>query len=117
MITAVLIVLFSVLLNVCTSIILKTTADQGAANVIIVGVGIGGAFLLNGLRFLAWGFANKRYRLSFTYPITSVYFPLMLAVTYAYHEPVHTTQIIGTILIFLGVVGLARKVESKDAPV
>ena len=110
------VVTFSVLLNVGTAVILKTTADQGAASTLIVLTGIGLSFFLNGLRFLAWGYANKRYRLSYTYPITSLFFPLMLLVTYAYHEPVHITQWIGTILISIGVIALTRKVESKDAP-
>ena len=72
---------------------------------------IGLVLLINGLRFVVWAFAHKRYPLSTTYPLTSLLYPVMLVVAYFYHEPTGPNQWLGTILITAGVAWLSWKVR------
>lgn len=104
----VLIVLFAVLLNVLSGIVLKSlTLRQSWATVYFI-LSLGAVLAINGLRFAVWAVAHRNYNLSLTYPLSSIFFPLMLVVAYAYHEPVGWNQWAGTIVITVGVIWLAR---------
>ena len=58
------VVLFAVSLNVFSGIILKSLADRPSISYAILAVGVGLVMLLNGLRFIAWSIAHKRYPLT-----------------------------------------------------
>lgn len=103
-------------LNVSSAIVLKTLASQDA-HLIVIGLGLGIVFLLNGLRLVVWMFANRRFPLSTTYPLTSVFFPVMLGVSFAYDEEITLSRIMGTLLITSGVFWLGWRVNrSKGVP-
>jgi drug/metabolite transporter (DMT)-like permease len=102
--TPVLIVLTAVGLNVLAGIILKTLANQANPSLYALAVGIGAVLMLHGLRMMAWLVAHRRFPLSSTYPLTSIFFPIMLGVSYAYGEPVGLRQLAGTALITAGIV-------------
>lgn len=112
------IVLCVVGLNVITAVILKLLATTSLATLIIA-LGIVGAIVLSGLRFVVWGIAHKRYPLSTTYPLSSLFFPSILGVSWAFHEQVGLPQVAGTVLIVAGVVWLTvsgRKRPTQSAP-
>jgi drug/metabolite transporter (DMT)-like permease len=64
------------------------------------------AFGVQGLRFLLWGYAHKRWPLSVTYPMTAIFFPMLIALAAAYGEPVSVQQWIGGFCITAGVAWL-----------
>ena len=96
-------------LNVASGIVLKTLAD-GAFSVIVIGVGFGTVLVFNALRLFVWMVANRRFPLSTTYPLTSVFFPVMLVVSMAYGDAVNLPKVIGTVLITCGVFWLGWRV-------
>lgn len=100
----------AVLINVAAAVILKLLALHASGGRVLVAVGIVLVIALNGARFLLWGSIHKRYPLSHTYPLTALFFPLILLVAYLFGEPVRVQQIGGTILICLGVWVLTARV-------
>jgi multidrug transporter EmrE-like cation transporter len=107
-----LVVTVAVVLQIAGAIVLKSLADRAPVAPALLLAGIGVVAFLNGLRFLAWGFAHRRYPLSTTYPLAAVFFPLMLAVAYLYGDPVRLPQWLGTGLITAGVVWLTWRVRA-----
>lgn len=96
-------------LNVVGGVILKALANRKNVSLILFGLGIMLVILVNGLRLLVWMFANKRFPLSTTYPLTSIFFPIMLGVSYLYGEPINTYNLLGTLLITAGVFWLGTR--------
>lgn len=64
------------------------------------------AFGVQGVRFLLWGYAHKRWPLSVTYPMTAVFFPMLIALAAFYGEQVTAAQWLGGFLITGGVAWL-----------
>ncbi len=112
----VLIVLIAVVIQVIAAVSLKELADRPELPLVLVTAGIGAVALLNGVRFLVWGYVHKRYPLSHSYPLNSMFFPLMLAVAWAYGEAIRFNQVAGTALISLGVIWIALKLHSDQEP-
>jgi len=96
-------------LNAISAVLLKTIADHRSLGVSIVLLGLSGVFVINVLRFVLWGVAHRRYPLSETYPLTSLFFPLMLVISWRYGDPLGPKQILGTLLITGGVVWLTLR--------
>lgn len=105
-------------LNVASGIVLKTLAD-GAYSRVIIGLGLTVVLTFNALRLLVWMFANRRFPLSTTYPLTSIFFPIMLLVSFAYGEQVNLPKVIGTVLIACGVfwLGWHTPRSSRSKPI
>lgn len=105
-------VFIAVVLNMLSAVLLKTMADDPRMSRLILVAGIGAVLAINAGRFFVWGYAHKKYPLSKTYPLRSIFFPLMVLVSYFYGEVVHSRQIIGAILITAGVLWLTLRVEA-----
>jgi len=102
-------------LNVLSGIVLNILASRSDPNLIVLGLGFAVVFLLNGWRLVIWMLANRRFALSTIYPFTSLFFPVMLVVSCAYHEPVTLNRIAGTLLITSGVFWLGWRVSRSGA--
>lgn len=102
-------------LNATSAVLLKTIADHRSLGLALLLLGLAGVVLINLLRFWLWGMAHGRYPLSETYPLTSLFFPVMLLISWRYGEPVGARQIFGTCLITLGVVWLTLRKEASPA--
>ncbi|MBI5136221.1 MAG: hypothetical protein HZA24_02670 [Nitrospirae bacterium] len=107
-----LVVFVAVALNVASAVTLKTLADLERVSLWLLVGAVAFVAGLNCLRFLVWGVAHKKYPLSLSYPLSSMFFPLMLGVSYLYGDPVRLTQVAGTGLITLGVLWMALRVKS-----
>ncbi|TYO99022.1 Small Multidrug Resistance (SMR) protein [Geothermobacter ehrlichii] len=109
-----LVVFFAILLNIIGAVLLKTMASRPDLSLWLL---IGGVVLVaavNILRFLVWGLAHKKYPLSKTYPLSSLFFPMILIVSYFYGEEIRSGQILGGAIVTIGVFWIAwiREVES-----
>jgi drug/metabolite transporter (DMT)-like permease len=100
-------------LNLLAAIMMKLLANKTGIGIILFLLGIGCVVFLNGLRLVVWMFANKRFPLSTMYPLTSIFYPLMLGVSYAFGEKITTFQIVGTFFITLGVFWLGWRTKDE----
>ena len=108
-------VLGAVGLNLLSAIAMKLLAIRGGLGLIFLLLGAGIVIFLNGLRLLVWMYANKHFPLSTMYPLTSIFYPLMLGVSYYFGDKISPFQVGGTFLITLGVFWLSWKVKDDVA--
>lgn len=108
---AVVLVLGIVAINVTSGILLKILASNGGDNRLLLVLGFGTVFVLNGARLVVWLFANRHFPLSTIYPLTSLFFPVMLVVSYAYGDPITVSRLLGTLLITFGVFWLGWRIN------
>ncbi len=109
-VTALTVMLGAVALQVLGAILLKVLADQVHVTITVwIVAGVGGVIVLNLLRLLVWGYAHRRFPLSTTFPLSSLFFPAMLLVAFAFGDPIEARQILGATLITLGVIWLNRR--------
>ncbi len=106
-------VLGAVGLNLLAAIAMKVLANQTEVSYIYLLLGVGFVIFLNGLRLVVWMFANKRFPLSTMYPLTSIFYPLMLAVSYFFGERITLLQVFGTFLITSGVFWLGWRINDE----
>jgi len=107
-------VLFSVALTLLTSIILKFAAAElsltslfGIAIILLV-------FAINAIKFVTWGWLNRRYDLSKTYPLTALFFPLIFIYAVISGDSTLTLQkIFGLIIILLGLYIMESKKSGR----
>lgn len=98
------IVTSSVLLGLLSAVLLKEAASQQGMSWIIMGVIILAVMVINGFKFILWGIAHRNHPLSLTYPLNSIFFPLIFIVSHLFYgEPVTIRKIVGTVLIVVGV--------------
>ena len=104
------VMLGAVALQVLGAVLLKVLADQvHVAITLWIVAGVGGVIVLNVLRLVVWGYAHRRFPLSMTFPISSLFFPCMLLVALVFGDPIGARQVVGAILITLGVIWLSHR--------
>ncbi|MFQ5508348.1 MAG: hypothetical protein ACE5FN_03315 [Leptospirillia bacterium] len=108
----VLVIFAAVALQIISAVVLKGMADHPLLPALFVALGIVLVAALNAARFLAWGYAHRRYPLSHSYPLSSMFFPLMLGVAWLYGDPISANQVAGTVLITAGVAWVAFRVRT-----
>ena len=68
---------------------------------------------LNAGRFLLWGFLHKNYPLSFVFPLSAIFFPVILFIDiFIYDEQITLSKLIGVVLILSGVLLLTSEGSS-----
>lgn len=71
--------------------------------------------LCNFGRMIVWGFIYKRYSISYAYPLSSIFFPLILAVSYFFYgEEMTFFKIAGVMLIVAGIIVITRAEGSPN---
>lgn len=105
-------VLSTVLIQIVVAILLKQLADSSLRSHWLVAGIIAAAAGLNGIRFLVWGYTNKHYPLSSSYPLTALFFPCILLVSAAYGEPIAWGKV-GAVLVI--VAGLTLTTPERSA--
>lgn len=108
-------VLFTLLLGLASAAGLTYIAKNSQISAFWVVISISLVLGLNALRFYVWGALHKKYPLSTTYPMTAFYFPLILVLAYFWEENIFIEQVLGCIVLSLGVVVLSINNEAKDA--
>lgn len=103
---AILLVSVAVGLNLVSAVVLKEAADMGRASLLVVTALIFLVVLINLLRVAFWAAIHKRFRLSDSYPLTSLFFPMIMVLSALYGEEIGFAKLIGTVLITLGVLVL-----------
>ena len=99
----------AVALQVGGAVVMKLLADASErVGLWFVVLGLGTVALLNIARLFVWGAAHRRYPLSSTYPLSSLFFPAMLFVALAFGDEIGPGQVVGAILIGAGVFWLTR---------
>lgn len=119
-ILAILLVVVAVGLNLVSAVVLKEAADMKQASLLAIGALIVLVILVNLARVLFWAAIHKRFRLSDSYPLTSLFFPLILGLSALYGEEINLAKLIGTGLITFGVLilmGGERPHAKADEPV
>ncbi len=76
--------------------------------------GVGGVMALNVLRLGIWGAAHRRFPLSDTFPLSALFFPIMLAVAWAFGDAITWRQWLGAALITAGSAWIT--VQSRAMP-
>ena len=98
-----LLVTVAVALNIASAIVLKEAAELADPTaVVLIGL-LTLVALINLLRVVFWSAIHRRYRLSDSYPLTAIFFPMILLLSMLYGEQVGAYKIAGTLLITLGV--------------
>lgn len=92
-------VLATVVLQLVAAWILDIAADMSMGLGVMAIGAILAAVALNGLRFVVWGYTHRRFPLSLTYPLTALFFPLVLLLSWLRGEGVGLPEILGTIFI------------------
>lgn len=99
--TLVALVLATVVIQLVVAALLKELTLRDATPAAIAGV-LGVAVLLNGVRFLAWGYTHRHYPLSRSYPLTALFFPCILLMSAYYGEAIRWPQVTGVAMILAG---------------
>jgi multidrug transporter EmrE-like cation transporter len=105
---AMFLVSMAVSLNLVSAVMLKEAADMAQTSLLMIAALITLVFFINLLRVVLWASIHKRFRLSDSYPLTSLFFPMILALSALYGEDIGLAKLIGTFLITLGVLMVPR---------
>lgn len=105
--------LLAVTLQVLGAVLLKTIADHRLQWPLAgLAVGVTAVIVLNLARLGVWGAAHKRFPLSTTFPLSSLFYPAMLIVAVAYGDTVGGRQLVGALLITSGSIWLSLRVRA-----
>jgi len=98
-----LLVFSTVILTIGSSLVLDAAAEHRTTiNLFIAGL-IGLALALNILKFGLWGWIHRNYDISKSYPLTSIFFPLIFIISYWKGEVEITgLKLIGIALVVVG---------------
>lgn len=97
-------VLFTVLITLLTAMLLNYGAKENNIFSINAGLIIFLVLSINFLKFKIWGIIYNRYNLSESYPLVSLFFPLIYAVAIYNNEAVfELNKMVGILFIISGV--------------
>ena len=101
------IVTLTVLLGVMSAVVLKEASSHPSLSLLEIGLIFLVVMLINGLKFILWGIAHRKHPISLTYPLNSLFFPLIFLVSYIFYgEPASLNKIVGILLIVSGVAAI-----------
>jgi uncharacterized membrane protein len=112
---AILLVSVAVGLSLVSAVVLKEAADMQRASLLVVAALISLVVLINLLRVVLWAAIHKRFRLSDSYPLTSMFFPMIMMLSALYGEEIVIAKLIGTALITFGVLILMNGEKPEPA--
>ena len=110
---AISVMLVAVGLQVAGAVLLKTIADHRLDWSVALVAGVGGAVVLVDLaRLGVWGLAHRRFSLSSTFPLSSLFYPVMLLVAAGFGDVIGVRQILGGLLVTGGTLWLSSRVRA-----
>jgi drug/metabolite transporter (DMT)-like permease len=100
--------LVAVALQISGAAALKLLADaRTRASLVVLASGIAVVLAINAARLVVWGIAHRRFPLSTAFPLSSLFFPALLALAFLFGDPIRTREIAGAALITAGSAWLA----------
>ena len=98
-------VILTVLIQVFASLILDLTAKgEGKYSLISLAI-IFGVFALHGIRFIFWGYIHTKYDLSQSYPLISVFFPIIFIIALIKGDTeLSVFKVLGVLFIIFGII-------------
>lgn len=110
---AIAVMLLAVSLQLLGAVLLKTLADNRLSwSVSLLTAGVAAVVVLNLVRLGVWGYANSRFPLSTTFPLSSLFFPGLLVVAIAFGDEIGASQVAGAAMITAGTMWLSLRVSS-----
>ena len=98
-------------INLMAALVMKWAAIRGdllsATTVLVIGL----VLVLNGVRFLMWRAAHRRYRFADVMPLSALFFPLVGFTSWLQGEPMNWYSVLGIGLITAGAATLVRRAE------
>ena len=103
-------VFLTVIITILSSLLLDYAAEiNEKLNIFVLGI-IGVAFTLNIVKFVVWGWIHKKFEVSKSYPLISIFFPLIFIVAYLKGDAdFSATKIFGVVLIVAGLIVFENK--------
>lgn len=107
-------VILTLIIGVVSAAILDTLANTNSLSLIAFIKGILLVLCVNVSRLVLWNYIHKHYPLSKSYPMTALFFPLILGLAVYKGDATTVAQFVGVAFITLGVYQLS-KVERGSA--
>jgi len=107
-------VLTTVVLQLAAAWVLAGVAGDRQRRLLLALGAIALSIALNLLRFVIWRLIHQRHPLSHSYPLTALFFPCILVMSYVHGDTVGPAQIAGTLLITIGAVALAPSERDRS---
>lgn len=90
-------------LQLVNAALIKYAATAMRSHLAVLALLLALVMVLSFGRFAVWGAMHKRFPISLAYPATALFFPCLVALAWIYGEPVSMPQIVGAVLVTLGV--------------
>lgn len=113
---AVVLVGIAVCLNLVSAVVLKEAASVEEATVLLIGALIMLVVVISLGRVFLWAAIHKRFNVSDSYPLTSLFFPMILVLSVWYGEEIGPTEFVGTAFITMGVFVLLNRTGNRGRP-
>jgi drug/metabolite transporter (DMT)-like permease len=110
-----LLVLLSVLMTIASALLLDFAADRYKTVSLVVFFLLGTAVFVNVVKFVFWGWLLKRYDLSTSYPLTSIFFPLIFLTAWLREDNFRAEwpQWLGMALIVAGILFFIKNPSAR----
>lgn len=108
-------VLSTVIASVCAALALRSISRYGDIAVFGVALAVGIAFCANLYRVFVWAIIHKRFAITYSYPLTALFFPIIAVISHVYDEPVSLVSWIGVGVIVVGVALMSVETPAADA--
>lgn len=96
-------VLGTVILGVLSALSLDYLSDLSKPSSMILAIGYVIVLAINAGRLLVWNHIHKLYPLSMSYPLTAIFFPIILFIAHLQGEKTTFIQWLGVTIIMVGV--------------
>lgn len=105
----------AVFLGLISAVILKEASASTELSLSFIILVIVVVVIVNGARFVIWGYIHRKHPISLSYPLGSIFFPLILVIGHFYYgDPISIPKIIGSIVIMIGVALLVIEEAGDD---
>ena len=105
-------VIFAVLLNILSAIILKESSIRFGYDLVLITVISFLVLIVNLSKLLLWAYIHKHYPISRTLPLTSLFYPFIFIISLYYGETFSLNKILGCALLVIGIIMILNE-ESK----
>jgi drug/metabolite transporter (DMT)-like permease len=106
----------TVILGLMSAVLLKIASAQMHPYWLSVGLIFLAVMCVNFLRFIIWGHIHNRHPVSLSYPLGSIFFPLLLLVShFLFGETVTEQKLIASLIIMIGVALGTTGAEEQSA--